>query len=264
MPLKASAFSVCGVIFLRGIQALIPAAFAVLTASIVNHTNEVMQSGSISVILPQLFALFLLIMFQFSGNTLMSLFYTQIRTRIRECFEQKILKKVSLLPYPYMEDRQTYELINRIGKNYDVRITDGLHTYLRAAGNALQLFSILWLIVTAGAWWSAAILFLFSIPLVAVSMLGGKRNYDASVQAAAKEQRAMYLNEVLLGREAALERGFFGFSGWMQDKWSKLYNQAQQHIDRFCICDCMCDACLPVTAGADKPGDIFRADYRHI
>ena len=228
MPLKASALCVWGILFLQGIQALIPSAFAVLTASIVNHTGDIMRLGSIEVILPQLYVLFLLILFQFNGNTLQSLLYTQLRTRIRECFEQEILKKISMLPYSAMEDSGTYELINRIAKTYDVRITDGFRTYLRAGGNALQLLSVLWLILAAGAWRSAVVLLLFSIPLAAVSIRGGKRNYDASVQAAAGEQRAAYLNEVLLGGEAVLERGFFGFSGWMQEKWSILYNGAQQ------------------------------------
>lgn len=231
IPFRVSVFSAWGIVVIRGLQALIPATFAVLTADIVNHVVGV-EKNHIALIVPQLAALLVLILFQFGGSTLMSLLYTQIKTRVQECFDKEILRKVSLLPYHRIEDKQTYELIQRIGKDYEKKIVDGFRTYLRAAGNALQLISILWVILRAKAWWSAVVLLIFSVPLVFVSMTGGRKNYDASVQAAAEEQRAVYLNEVLLGREAALERNIFNFSGWMQEKWKRQFGQAQQLQNR--------------------------------
>lgn len=227
MPLAASPVATIGIIILRIVQSISPALYAVIIASIVDNSYLVMQNGDIAGMALLLIVLFLLILFQFLGSTLTGLLYTQLRTRLRELHDKEILSKISRLPYFYIEDKYTYELIHRIDKKYDVQIMNGFQTYLRTAGNALQIISIFSIILSANAWWSALFLILFSIPLILASIISGKKNYDASVHATAEEQKANYLNEVLTGRNAALERNFYGFSRWMRNKWNRQFSYAQ-------------------------------------
>lgn len=230
MPIRASVLITSIIIILRVIQGLMPAFFALLIASIVDHTNEVMVTKNLFVIYPQLIMLLFVIIFQFGGNTIMSLMYVFLKTRIQECFDLEILKKISVLPYHYIENKQVYELIHRIECKYDVYITNGFKVYLRVVGNLLELTSITYIIFTTSSWWSALVLFLFSIPLIVVSVSGGRENYNANVEASVEEQKVNYLNNLLLGKEAALERRLFAFSNWLQSKWKDQYTKAQQII----------------------------------
>ena len=66
---KSSPVSAVTVAVIQSVQALTPAAFTVLTASIVDNVKSVMERGQISAILLQLVAIFLLILFQFFQNT---------------------------------------------------------------------------------------------------------------------------------------------------------------------------------------------------
>ncbi len=228
MPLAASPGAAAAIVFLQIVQALTPAIYAVLTASVVDHVADVMRSGRINAIFPQLLAMFLMILFQFGGSTLLGLCYTQLKTKLRERFDVRILEKVSRLPYRLIEDRDAYELIHRIDQKYEERVTNGFRTYMRAFGSALQLASILSIILAAGAWWAALTLIVFSVPLVCVSMRGGKRNYDAYVEASVKEQRAAYLGEVLVGKDSAQERTLFGYAPWLQARWKEQYSASQR------------------------------------
>lgn len=230
MPLNASPIATMGIIILRIIQSIAPALHAILIALIVDNAYFVMKNRDITIILPQLLALLFLIMFQFGSNTLNGLLYTQLRTQLRELYDSKILSKISRLPYSCIEDKETYELIHRVDKKYDMQIVNGFQTYLRTVGNALQIISILSIMLKAQAWWSAILLVIFSVPLALSSIISGKKNYDASVQAAAEEQKAIYYNEVLTGKKAALERNFFGYSRWMRDKWRKQFVHAQSIV----------------------------------
>lgn len=116
---KASPVSASTVAVLQIMQALTPAAFTVLTASIVDSAKSVMESGLISDILLQLVAMFLLILFQFFQNTGMTFLYAFLEMQVREWFEKKVLEKIACLPYASLEDEKVYELLQRIKENYE-------------------------------------------------------------------------------------------------------------------------------------------------
>lgn len=116
---KASPVSASTVAVLQIMQALTPAAFTVLTASIVDSAKSVMESGLISDILLQLVAMFLLILFQFFQNTGMTFLYAFLEMQVREWFGKKVLEKIACLPYASLEDEKVYELLQRINENYE-------------------------------------------------------------------------------------------------------------------------------------------------
>lgn len=224
---KASPVSAGTVAVLQIMQALTPAAFTVLTASIVDSAKSVMESGLISDILLQLVAMFLLILFQFFQNTGMTFLYAFLEMQVREWFGKKVLEKIACLPYASLEDEKVYELLQRIKENYEKKVINGFRTWLRTVGNILQIFSVLGIFFSEGAGGSACVLILFSLPLIGLSLWGGRENYDAFIEADGKMQKTKYLHEILTGKEAAEERILFGYSNWLNRKWKQQYEEAE-------------------------------------
>lgn len=213
---------------LQIIQALTPALYAMLTASIVDRVSSVVMLKSIAPVMPALIGLFIVIVFQFGFNTLQGYMYSALNAKVRMSFDHVLLKKVSRLEYRMIEDKDSYELCNRILQQYDTCIIKGFRAYMRMINCFVQLCSIISIMLFSQAWVAFVFLLLSTIPLVLISIKSGRQNYTAYVQSAVKEHRAQYYEELLTGKNAAQERLLFGYSEWLRHKWEEQYSESQR------------------------------------
>lgn len=104
-PFRAAGIACIGVVIIRVIQALTPAINTYAIAAIVDSVQNITQGVETGKFAVPFLILFLLILFQFFGNTLQDIFFTDIRVKIKEKYDQQILTKISRLPYESIPGR---------------------------------------------------------------------------------------------------------------------------------------------------------------
>ncbi len=138
-----------------------------------------------------------------------------------------ILNKRSLLEYKHMEDAQTQDLIKRVCSDPVEDFSKGFDNILSAVSILISTVSLLIIIMTS-AFISGIVILAVSIPLFAIAMKTGKKNYEMGKEAKKIQRRYDYLGTVLTEREYAHERKLFGYSESLRRDYDDLYNQSYQ------------------------------------
>lgn len=136
-----------------------------------------------------------------------------------------ILNKRASLEYMHIENAETQELINRVCSDPVGNFLSGFNNILSAASIIISSISLL-AIIMSSTFISGIVIVIISIPLFAIAMRTGKKNYEMSKEARKIQRRYGYLSDVLTGRDYANERKLFGFSKSMQNDYDDLYVQS--------------------------------------
>lgn len=150
----------------------------------------------------------------------------RLTLQINQTCRVELLNKQAQLEYFNIEDKETYELINRVISNPESRFIEGFQAYMTVSTMIIYVLAILGIIVTR-VWWAALLIFIFSVPMVKLALLSGKRNYEAFIDIEKYQRQVYYLESVLSDREAIDERTVFGFSDYLSDRWWGLYQIAR-------------------------------------
>jgi ATP-binding cassette subfamily B protein len=157
-----------------------------------------------------------------TAGALTALAAARIRQRLAQKLRPRIVRTHAALDYRHIEDAAGLELVTRVARDPVTSVMDGFTGFMRLAQVAVCVLSILALIV-ASVWWAALVIALFSTPMFYLSLLAGKKNYQASRDAEKFKRRAEYLGEVLTGRAAADERTLFGYGRAVNARWFAQY-----------------------------------------
>lgn len=154
----------------------------------------------------------------------------QIAARGNEQFMTAFTEKCARMQYYLLEDADTQNLMNRITVNNRI----SWH-YKRMIQNFLNFFVVmipkvigLLIIIALQVWWLAVAVAVMTIPLIVLSLRGGKKIYKAKEEASAYERRHRYFFDVLTGRDAVEERSLFGFTEAVNQEWLKQFDAARK------------------------------------
>lgn len=210
------------------IYALIPSLQVVATAAFIDTAIQIVggQANKDQIMMPLVWLL-LLISHQYITFALMGLVKAKMDMNLTETFRTAVTEKRAMLEYHHVENNDTWDLIERVGKDPAGRLGNGFDNVLRMADMFIRVGSIM-LVLVVQVWWVALVILAFSLPLFWLAVKSGKANYKASKEAAKHTRRAQYLQGVLTGRDNVEERALFAYSDELNKRYYDKYLTAHR------------------------------------
>ena len=220
------------VIFDRIIYALIPSLQVLAAAKFIDAAIDIFNgqagdglAGRSKIVVPLVW-LILLISYEYA-MALMGLAREKCSIKLSEAFRTAVAEKRAKLECFHIENNETWDLLERVGKDPAGRLDYGFDNLMRAGELIIRVGSIM-LILVVQVWWAAAVILAFSVPLFWLAVKSGKTNYEASKEAAKHTRRAQYLQGVLTERDNVEERALFGYSDELNKRFYDKYLTAHK------------------------------------
>ena len=161
-----------------------------------------------------------------------SLADSRIEAGLRRGFRADLTEKRARLEYHYIENQETWDLLRRVvaGPQMESRPAPERGPVKQAFDDGIGLAAIAVRVVGIAAvlarlgWWIVPLAIAIMVLYVLLGIRGGRRLYEFERRAATRRRRAEYLSdEVLQAREAASERGLFGYASYLTARWRAVY-----------------------------------------
>ena len=157
---------------------------------------------------------------------------SRIEAGLRRGFRADLTEKRARLEYHYIENQETWDLLRRVaaGPQMESRPAPERGPVKQAFDDGIGLAAIAVRVVGIAAvlarlgWWILPVALAIMVLYVLLGIRGGRRLYEFERRAASRRRRAEYLSdEVLQAREAASERGLFGYASYLNARWRAVY-----------------------------------------
>ena len=227
LPFRAAPVSTVLCLLQVVLNALVPSLQAVLTARFIDTTLLIFAGqASASRIGFPLLLIILLLLYQYTAQSLIGLAKTRLTLRLTETYRLAILTKRARLSYEHVENNETWDLITRVGQDPAERLMKGFSVPAPAYSPHFFIVGSLLAVVGAQVWWTAPLILAFSVPLFALSIRSGKRTYERFQRGRQIHAPRKYLQSVLTSREAAAERHLFGFAPALGRRYEQAFSAA--------------------------------------
>lgn len=138
--------------------------------------------------------------------------------KIQEKVDFLYIDKIGTIKYDYIENPDYYDEISVLKTQLFGKFLAYHRSLLYSVKIFLNLFSVVAIIVyIAGI--KGIVVVVTAVPMLYIIHLNGKRNYQLNEQLAYKERYADYLDQVLVGKDFAYERGLFGYFPAISKMW---------------------------------------------
>ncbi|HML45460.1 MAG TPA: ABC transporter ATP-binding protein, partial [Clostridia bacterium] len=166
------------------LSALIPSLQILATASFIDTALGIFsgRAGREQIAMPLLWVL-LPLFYRYTVATLMGLVRSKMNIKLTETYRTAIAEKRAKLEYSHVENNETWDLIERVGKDPAERLYNGFDCLLQMASIAIRAGSTL-LVLTSQVRWAALAILAFSAPLFFLAVKSGRVHYQASQEAA--------------------------------------------------------------------------------
>lgn len=145
--------------------------------------------------------------------------------RLREKFRPCLIEKCARLNYADIENEHVQDQIRRVTKEPEKELYSGFQELLTLLAVAIRTLGLVG-IITAKLWWCGVIVLFLHLPILYFAKKNGENAYQADKDFSLHMRRYEYLNEVLTGRESAMERSLFRYSEAVHGMWQKQYGLA--------------------------------------
>ena len=153
------------------------------------------------------------------------------RLRLYEIFRLAITDRRARLKYAYVENNDTYDLIQRVSTQPAERISDTLDDGLWLVSMLMHLVSLM-VVLFINVGWLAFIIIAVAIPAQYVAMKNGQKSYTGFVESEKINRRAQYLGEISTQRDAVDERTMFRFSKAINARFVAFGRQAYSVLEK--------------------------------
>ena len=153
----------------------------------------------------------------------MKLVWIRFENKLRTTLAVDIIEKRAKLEYEYIEDEETWNLLERVSDQPEVKVREFFETMIQFSGLLFRIAGIV-LVLSTYIWWEGILLVIVSVPLIWLSMKSGNAEYETKQEVTECDRRCEYLTDVILGRDAVQERTLFGFGKFIDRKWEKQYD----------------------------------------
>ena len=161
-----------------------------------------------------------------------SLTDSRIEAGLRRGFRADLTEKRARLEYHYIESQETWDLLRRVSSGPRMEsgsapergpVKQAFDDGIGLAAIAVRVVGIAAVLTRLG-WWILPVAMAVMVLYVLLGVRGGRRLYEFERRAASRRRRAGYLShEVLQAREAASERGLFGYASYLNARWRAVY-----------------------------------------
>jgi ATP-binding cassette subfamily B protein len=212
----------------RVVGSLIPSVNVLVTAKFVDTATAIFNGAEPkSAIYLPLALITAIVVYNTLNSALMKLANLKFDMKMAERYRSEVVDKRARLDYAHIENNDTWDLIKRTCGNAEGRISGGFDNLMNIAGIAIQVGSLL-AIIMAQVWWAGLAIVGMSVPLFFLAFKGGKETYKANKEAEKVRRRADYLKRVLSDRENVEERALFGYTDSLNEKWYERYETARR------------------------------------
>lgn len=210
------------------IVSISPALQTLVTASFVDTALLIFAKGAErdAIYLP-LAELIVLIAYNNLNWQFMNWVNLKTEMELTRVYRSETVEKRAKLEYRYIEDNDTWELINRACADPVGKIRGGFDNLMGAAGIILRVGSLLFILM-AQVFWAGIAIVAMSVPLFALAVKSGKEIYEENKEAMKYTRRADYLKSILQGRESVEERALFGYTDEISRIWHQKYEAARK------------------------------------
>jgi len=208
--------------FARIIYAFIPSLQVLATASFIDISIDI-YNNKISkehIILP-IICILLLVSYEYF-LVVTKFAHEKLKMNLIEKFQTAVIEKRAKLEYSHIENDETWNLIERVGRDAALKIDTGYDNIMRIIEVLIRICSVL-LLLLVNVWWAAVLIVACSIPLFIVAVKSGKNNYDESKMATKFIRKSTYIQGVLTDRNYVEERTLFGYTDMLNEKYKKEY-----------------------------------------
>lgn len=166
---------------------------------------------------------------------LLGLLQSRLKIVMEFKFEPAILDTRASLKYKYIEDSDTWELVERLSEGIVENMLNGIRAFATVARSIVSIAAILSLILTQ-VWWAAILIAILSVPLLWMSLKAGGKNYNAWMKAWPYERRfSYYSDDILTSREATQERTLFGYANYIVNLHSEHFEIARKIQEKVAV-----------------------------
>lgn len=229
IPFKVCPFSAMGMCWVRFFSALFPSISALIIAYVVDtfiliYNHE--KKGN-DLLIPILLYVGILFLNFVKDILVKNVFNIRLDFGVQKYVKVDLIEKQAKLKYRYIEDNDTWELLNRVTKNLEISITAGFTAILDIVELIVQIIATL-LIICTQVWWAAVIILCISFFLIKLSIKSGQAIYESDKAAEVKRRRADYLKKIMIDRQNVEERSLFAYTAFIKKKWHEFYDLARK------------------------------------
>ena len=174
---------------------------------------------------------------QIVESVVRSLADSRIEAGLRRGFRADLTDKRARLEYHYVENHETWDLLQRVtaGAEAESRpapergpVKQAFDDGVALAALAVRVIGLAAVLARLG-WWIVPAAIAITVLFVLLGVHSGRRHYELERRLSCRRRRAEYLSEeVLQGREAALERVLFDFGDYVNAGWRDAYDGARR------------------------------------
>lgn len=166
---------------------------------------------------------------------LLGLLQSRLKIVMEFKLEPAILDTRASLKYKYIEDSDTWELVERLSEGIVENMLNGIRAFATVARSIVSIAAILSLILTQ-VWWATILIAILSVPLLWMSLKAGGKNYNAWMKAWPYERRfSYYSDDILTSREATQERTLFGYANYIVNLHSEHFEIARKIQEKVAV-----------------------------
>lgn len=180
-------FSICCI---RFISALLPPLMALITAYFVNTIISIFNEGTKfdSIIYPLLCYIGITSFTFFNEVLLRSFINIKFDLKIQMYFRTLLIEKRAKIQYKFVENNETWELVNRTGNNVTSSIISGFNAILDIIELIAQIIMTL-SIIFIQVWWASLIISAISFGFIQLALRSGKAIYESDKNAEINRRR---------------------------------------------------------------------------
>lgn len=226
IPFKIIPVQTIVAIFNMFLDSLVPAYQTLVIAYFINTATDIFNhKADFSTIYMPISLIMIYIMFTHLVPSIMQIIEITGQNKLNVTLKKEIVSKRSRLEYKHIENKDTWELVNRVCGDPVGHFTNGFNNILNGINLLIGTVSLL-IIVMTSTFISGIVIILVTIPLFYIAMKTGKQNYEIGLEAQKIQRKYKYLANILSSRDYAEERTLFGYSPAISDRYSKLYDKS--------------------------------------
>ncbi len=151
-----------------------------------------------------------------------ALLYKSAEDVLIKKLKPRMVKKVYAIEYFLYERSETQDLIHRVCDDSPKKFTSTLGTLMSLVRITVQVGGLIFTLVPYLGGWIALIVCSL-LPVIFVTLIGGKKVYAAEKEVAIITRKMNYLSDILSSRESGHERNLFGFTDHLNEKYKKAH-----------------------------------------
>ena len=150
-----------------------------------------------------------------------------LRKKIYSELPVQMVRKKKSLSYITMENRNTQELIKRIGNEPEKKFCEYFENQIYLAVSVIEIIGLL-IVISAKNIIIGILLLIILIPYIILSIKNGQISYEAYEESEELFREAGYYKSVINNRKYLEERTLFQFGNYFNEKWSEKYKEAMK------------------------------------